>query len=470
MSNFLAIASITAALKRTLQMHIEQDVQGTRVTTRRPNEIDISAAGGKGGVNLFLYHVITNPALNNIDAAPIRARSTSLKRQAALDLHYILNFYGPEETLEPQRLLGSAIRTLNDKRIITAEMIEEACNQIGVLSTSNLHRQIQQINVIPLDLSIEDLSKTWAIFFQSPYLLSVAYKVMVVIVEGDEVMPKSLPIRESRLHTDRDLQQEEKDLYLQGVPEDEQKEPKPDRQFFRAAPYFQIPHIDSIQPKNCETHQAIVLGSTLQIKGKNLKANPAIGTYATSIYINDTKHEIDKDPIENRNKLGEVNNEITLELKREHTPRAGIHTLKIIHSLDSSDNRNSSNRHGLESNTLPFMLSPIIEETRLLEGSEDYNKLILGELEITLNMEIFPNQKIILFLNSVELDPSQAYAFETSIEQESKNIIFKIQSVTSGKYLARIMIDGAESPLNFNDDLKSGEYEKYIEPAIEIKV
>ncbi|NET09003.1 MAG: DUF4255 domain-containing protein, partial [Symploca sp. SIO2B6] len=179
MSNHLAFATITATLQRTLQAAIQVDVDGARVTTLRPNEIGNSTP--ENGVNVFLYQIITNPALHNIDATPLRSRGLSVKRQAALDLYYILSVYGNDSELIPQRLLGSAVKTLNDNRVITQAMIQETCDRstLTVLRESTLADQVQQISIMPLDLTLEDLSKTWGVFFQTPYVLSVAYKVLV---------------------------------------------------------------------------------------------------------------------------------------------------------------------------------------------------------------------------------------------------------------------------------------------------
>lgn len=186
MSNYLAVATITATIQRTLQAVVQTDIEGSRITTVRPS--DIGNGTPESGVNLFLYQVITNPALNNMDATPFRSRGMPTKRQAALDLYYMFTFYGNDTELEPQRLMGSVIRALNDKRVITQEMIQVACRDstLPFLQESNLAEQVQQISIVPLDLDLEALSKAWSVFFQTPYMLSMAYKVMVVMVEGEE--------------------------------------------------------------------------------------------------------------------------------------------------------------------------------------------------------------------------------------------------------------------------------------------
>src|ERR1051326_8249061 len=112
MSNYLAIATVTATLQRVLQAVIGGDVPGATATTVRPD------ASGQGlppvGVNIFLYQVTPNAALRNADLPTRNASGQAGQRPvAALDLHYLMSFYGADKQLEPQRVLGSVVRTLH---------------------------------------------------------------------------------------------------------------------------------------------------------------------------------------------------------------------------------------------------------------------------------------------------------------------------------------------------------------------
>ncbi len=56
------------------------------------------------GVNIFLYQVSPNVAWRNADLPTPRADNSLLHRpQAALDLNYLLTFYGEDTTLDQQR-------------------------------------------------------------------------------------------------------------------------------------------------------------------------------------------------------------------------------------------------------------------------------------------------------------------------------------------------------------------------------
>lgn len=113
MSNYLAIATVTATIQRVLQDAIGADVPGIFVTTEHPGA---SVEGiPKKRVNLFLYQATPNPAWRNNDLRSCRPKGELIKQaQAGLDLFYILSFYGEEKKLEPQRLLGSTVLSIVD--------------------------------------------------------------------------------------------------------------------------------------------------------------------------------------------------------------------------------------------------------------------------------------------------------------------------------------------------------------------
>lgn len=195
MSNFLAVATVTATLERTLQAAVGADVPGASVTTVRPNGPNSGVPDT--GVNLFLYQVTPNVALRNRDL-PSRRPDGQLTQQpiAALDLHYLLSFYGAEADLEPQRLLGSAVRTLHAQPLLVRETIRNTVGAVGFLNGSNLADQVETVRFTPLPLNLEELSKLWSVFFQTTYVLSVAYQASVVLISAEEAPVLAQPVQE----------------------------------------------------------------------------------------------------------------------------------------------------------------------------------------------------------------------------------------------------------------------------------
>jgi len=199
MSNSPAIATVTAVLQKVLAEALENDaavVGGHAVTMDRP---DGPSHGAE--VRVYLYQVLPNAAGRNTDLPSRRADGTLVARPAlALDLHYLISFFGKESDLEPQRLLGSVARTLHAQPVLSRETISklaQADDSPDWLKASTLADQVDLVRFTPLPLTLEDLSKLWSVFFQTKYTLSVAYQASAVIIESDAVAPEpAVPVRE----------------------------------------------------------------------------------------------------------------------------------------------------------------------------------------------------------------------------------------------------------------------------------
>ena len=93
MSNYLAIATVTAALQTKL-IKAAEVFDGAVVTTSRPNGNDGAVTPA---INIFLYQVIPNAAYRNCDLPTRRSDGHLAQRpQAALTLHYLLSFLGDD--------------------------------------------------------------------------------------------------------------------------------------------------------------------------------------------------------------------------------------------------------------------------------------------------------------------------------------------------------------------------------------
>jgi hypothetical protein len=202
MSNFLAVATVTAALHRLLQASAGADVPGATVTTDRP-ETSTNGAGSPT-VNIYLYQVVPNAALRNNDL-PSRTSGGDLVQRpvAVLDLHYLFTFSGADEELEPQRLLGSVVRTLHAQPLLTPQLIAAVKTAATAnppvhpsLALTDLGDQVERVKFVPLPMNLEELSKLWSVFFQTPYALSVAYQASVVLIEPDLDTITPLPVLE----------------------------------------------------------------------------------------------------------------------------------------------------------------------------------------------------------------------------------------------------------------------------------
>lgn len=193
MSNSLAIATVTAALAAQITQSIQSVVSGAQVMIGRPQATTPQDAAH--WVQLFLYQVVPNAALRNADLATRNSSGKLVQRpQVALDLHYLLAFNGDEKELEPQRMLGAVARDLHANPILLPGSLENAINSWPLLTGSNLHEQSERVKITSLSLSLDELSKLWSVFFQTPYSLSLAYNASLVLIETDDLVEPALPV------------------------------------------------------------------------------------------------------------------------------------------------------------------------------------------------------------------------------------------------------------------------------------
>jgi hypothetical protein len=196
MSNELAVAAVTETLKDLISTPVGNAVTGAQVGTFSPDDT-ANLLTVKPGVNIFLYQVSPNAALRNADL-PTRTQDGTLQRkpQAALDLHYLLTYYGDYSVLEPQRLLGAVVKTLHAYPTLSRTRIQEVQNnpQTQFLKTSNLDTQSELVRFTPIAFTLEELSKLWSFLLKVDYVLSTAYVASVVLIEEDDRQPVPPPL------------------------------------------------------------------------------------------------------------------------------------------------------------------------------------------------------------------------------------------------------------------------------------
>ena len=194
MSNHLAIATVTAALGRMVHEAAESSGVGSvGLDFGRPT------ANGDGQsvrkVQIYLFQVSPNGALRNNDL-PTRGPDGKLvdRPQVALDLHYVMAFYGDQQKLEAERMLGAVARNLHARPLLSRQSIQDAITNHPELVGSNLVDAIERVRFTPDAISLDELSKLWSVFFQTPHALSIVYQANVVLIEAEESGPSALPV------------------------------------------------------------------------------------------------------------------------------------------------------------------------------------------------------------------------------------------------------------------------------------
>jgi hypothetical protein len=421
MSNYLAIATVTATMQRILQSALQTDIPGVRVTTVRP---DTSGSGTPEiGVNLFMYQACPNPAWRNTDLHTRRPKGELIKHtQAGLNLYYLLTFYGNETELEPQRLLGSAVRTLIDQPILTSDMIHETIHHpaFSYLSNSTLADQIERVTLVPAPMTTEELSKIWSVFFQTPYTLSFAYQGSTVLIEGDKPARRMLPLRGCQFYTTPNQPNIEQVIHAEG------------------------------------TNQPITLNSSLTLRGKQLSSEQV------QIRIGDARVT----PQEVNEQLIKLNLAMLSESEMNGL-RSGVQSLQVLHPVSKRTVFDVDRAIG--SNVMAIVLCPTITEIILSDVHLTDEGLYSGDVAAEADLLIGKEQRVFLLLNQLTSQNPAAYLFKASVRDADNHVVeFSIQDVKAGTYLVRIQVDRAESPLTVDMNPDSPTFQQYSGPLIEI--
>lgn len=127
----------------------------------------------------MLYRVFYNGVIRN-PPGRLRADGVQLKPGLPLDLHVLLTSWAPGADLQHE-LLGWAMRVIEDTPSIPA----------AVLNTTapNIFRQDETIEIVPTELSTENLFRIWETVTDKNYQISMPYVIRIVNIES--IFPES---------------------------------------------------------------------------------------------------------------------------------------------------------------------------------------------------------------------------------------------------------------------------------------
>ena len=301
------------------------------------------------------------------------------------------------------------MRALHARPILTREIIRQTIAKptFAFLANSNLADAIELVKVTPLSLSIEELSKLWSIYFQTQYSLSIAFQATVVLIESEDSTHVALPVRARNIYV---------------VP-------------------FRQPLIEGVRSQD-GADQAVISTSTIIVTGKSLRGDMTKiivgGVDATSQVTTASDSEI--------------------IFKLPGGLRAGVQGLQVIQPRLIGTP--PVEHPGVESNLVALVLHPTINSV---------TPPVSGEVTVKLSPPVAQAQRVTLLLN--ELNPpstraAHAYSFDSAPHNrpadpvlnrpadppETDTLTFPIAGVQPGDYLARVRVDGADSPLQKDPD------------------
>ncbi len=419
MSSALAIAGVSAVLTNLLDngiidSNVTSNVGPVKVSAKPPDRVPPVSGADPNQLNLFLYHVAPNPGWRN-QALPSRdadgARLTN--PPLALDLFYLLTAYG-EKDFQAEILLGYAMQLFHETPVLTRDAIRKALmnpslvdpsilpTTLPALVAADLAEQVEQIKIIPQNMSTEEMSKLWTAL-QTPYRPTAAYQVSVVLIESRKSTRPTLPVRER---------------IVKVVP-------------------FQRPTIDTIESVTAAV-DPIVANSTIVIKGRDLRG--AI----TSVVIGGIPF------VPGPNDLSADEIKINLSpVPLGGVLRAGVQTVQVVHEIGLG---NPVVPHrGVESNVAAFILHPALTAPLFPANAS-------GNITLNFAPPVGRSQRVTLLLSEQEPapnPPARAFSIAAPAENginvvgqaDTATITFSLTDVANGAYFLRVQVDGAESAL-----------------------
>jgi hypothetical protein len=175
MATFRAIAAVGEAVRRLLEDACpREDFPTAEFALIQTGQL--LTAPMKEGVSLFLYRVSINGAGRN-RAVRVRQDGTRFRPSLPVDLYYLLTPWA-ESAIKQQRLLGWAMRELEDTPILPAGLLNHAGPEHDTFGPS------ETVELVSEPMSVIDTANVWEAL-KANWQLSVAYVARLVAIDSD---------------------------------------------------------------------------------------------------------------------------------------------------------------------------------------------------------------------------------------------------------------------------------------------
>jgi hypothetical protein len=401
-SNYLAVAQATEALRLFLARHVQADVPfAVQVLTQKP----FAEPPTDPTITVFLYEVVPNASARNLDAPTRSADGTLLtKPQAAIDLHYLISFYGSDTELQPQKLLGSVVRSLHtNPALLTVDL--EAAAALPTLLGGDLAESSQKVRLTPTKLDVDDLYKLWTMLIQIPYALSVLYAGTLVLLDGDGVPAAGKPVLRRNVRA------------VAGG------RPVLDQALSRPAGSTAPPQEGPVPRGN----EVVLTGNQLGADGVTVELGDLLVTPSA----------VREDAVVFR---------FPEDLPGSELP-PGIHPVSVVQDVTFPD---GTTRRAFESNTIPVLRQPGVAEIDVTGG------VVTAELDLPVR----DDQRVVLLLDELDAPPDRkaaSYRFPAPVplgpRPDDRTVVIGTTGVRTADYLVRVQVDGVRS--RTGDDLRT---------------
>ena len=418
MSTALAIAGVTAVLRDLLNdglvNHNVAGVIGSTVTVSvLPPDRVVAANGNEASqLNLFLHQVTPNSGWRN-EGLPARddsGRQRLSNPPLALDLHYLLSAYSAAD-LHGEILLGYAMQLLHETPVLTRQAIATALSPspdvgatlppaLRALSECGLADQVEQLRITPEYLTTEEMSKLWTAT-QAHFRPTAAYKVTVVLIESTQPTRAPLPVL-TRGPVDLVTHRE------RGVVVAPDLVPP-------------VPTLDAVVPSGKQP--AVLLGATVDLLGHHLDGA------ARQVHLTSDRFAVDELlPATGPSEAGRM--QLVIPIARAADFPVAVYQVEAEVIPPGEPDPRRTNR-------LALVLAPDLSNLPPPVVVDDTGT---ATFSVGFRPELRAGQTVSLLLGQREFAPQPFLAPTASLD-------FVIPDAPVGNHLARLRIDGIESPI-----------------------
>ena len=406
MSDYRAIASVTATLRSMLQDLADVVVPGTRVEAGPP--IAQNGTRSEPVIRIFLYAATPHATLRNI-AQPVRRGDGSFDATPVLplELHYLISFIGDDPQLKAQILLGAVMTFLEVQALPLPSDVRgaEAASRAldGDLTGGLAANEIEMAQFVLETLDHDDLARIWGMFVNVPYAMSVGYRCALVLLRPAIEPAPALPVAQAL-------------PIVASTP----------------SPPLQLA---SVMPASAPAAE----GFAVTLRGAG------IGRCASGVRFGDSAAEatrIDAD---------------TLAVTVPAGLPAGAHSITVT----------APGEGGIVSNPAAFalqprILGPIAVDRHWLQGSS-------VQIGIAPAWVPGQSARLLLNEITASGAPPRALSIAADpVSQATTSLRFGLPRLRAGRFLARIEIDGTVSDLDRDDDPASATFERFTGPILEV--
>lgn len=189
MASYRAITTVCQGIRNLLEANAFDSALVFEVYTTNDFEQHMNQ-----GVSLYLYRLIPNTTVRTPPGRQVKGNRQFV--QLPVNLHFMLTAWAEDASLQ-NLIMGWAMRILADNPIVPHGILEAAM--------AGVFRKNEIVEIIPSDISTEDLMRIWENIAATSYQLSVPYTARIIRLESEQIEIIGAPVQTREIEYSDDV-------------------------------------------------------------------------------------------------------------------------------------------------------------------------------------------------------------------------------------------------------------------------